>query len=544
MPRTSSHLLWAVAALALAACASAPQRTGTVELRVLALNDYHGYLDPPRGGINVVDASGVTGRQPGGGAARLATLVAERRAQSPHSIFVAAGDLIGASPLLSALFHDEPTIEAMTMMGLELSAVGNHEFDEGPAELLRMQNGGCHPDDGCLGPQRFEGAGFQYLAASTIVDSTGLFPASEIRSFDGVRVGFIGLALEGTPDIVSPAGTSGLSFRDEIVTINAETDRLRAQGVEAIIVLIHEGGYRLAGAGECPGLSGAINAIVEGLHPAVDVVVSGHTNGIYICRTADKLLTGAGQYGAYLTDIVLTLDRASGDVVSADAQNIVVAQEIAQDPAQLAHIEAYRPLAAPMANRVVGTVVAPISNVRNDAGESAMGLVIADSMIAAAEATLRERPDIAFMNPGGVRNSFAAAGPVTYEQLFDVQPFGNDIVVLRMTGAQVEAVLNQQFRSNARFILQVSGASFAWRQTPEGGALVPGSVMIGGAPLDRARTYQVATNSFLADGKDDFSAFLAAQSRTTIGPDLDAFEDYVAAQSPLAAPATGRVRLE
>lgn len=543
---TRSLLLAALALLA--ACATNPPRSATVELRVLAINDFHGNLEPPNGGITVVDEAGAITRVPGGGAPRLATLVAQRRALSEHAIMVAAGDLIGASPMLSALFHDEPTIETMNMMGLALSAVGNHEFDEGPAELLRMQNGGCHPSDGCDGPTPFTGAQFQYLAASTIVDATGetLFPASAVRDFDGVRVGFIGLTLEGTPAALSPTASAGLSFRDEAETVNAEAARLQAQGIEAIVVLLHEGGVRDAGVGDCPGVSGRIVAIVEALDPAVDVVVSGHTNGIYICRFGAMLLTSASQYGALLTDIVLTLDRASGDVVRSQAQNLVVTEAIPEDAALATHIGAYRTRAAPLMNRQVGVLAAPLTRIASPSGESSMGLVIADSMVAGAEAALGVRPDIAFMNPGGVRANLPNAGNVTLSDLFAVTPFGNDVVVVEMTGAEIEALLGQQFRDDRTIILQISeGSSFAWRNRPgQPGALVPGSIRINGAQLDRARTYRVVTNSFLASGGDGFTAFGGERTRTIVGGDLAALDAYVATRSPLSPPATARVRVQ
>jgi 5'-nucleotidase len=530
----TSRTLLLLAALFTASCASAPERSATVELHMLALNDFHGNLESPDGGTRVRDANGVERREIGGGsAARVAALVAERRAAAPHAIMVAAGDLIGASPMLSGLFHDEPTIEAMTMMGLDLSAVGNHEFDEGADELRRMQNGGCHPRDGCRGPAPFEGAGFHYLAASTIVEATGqtIFPASAIRTFDGVRVGFIGLTLEGTPDALAPSSSAGLRFLDEVTTINAEAARLQAEGVQAIVVLLHEGGAREAAPGDCPGLSGAIVPIVEGLSPAVDVVVSGHTNGIYICRVGGKLLTSAGQYGAYLTDITLTLDRASGDVAASSAQNIIVARTLPEDAAVATHVNAYSVLAAPLMRTL------------SNSGESPMGLVVADSMIAGAAAELGQPPHVAFQNPGGVRADLATAGPTTYNSLYSVLPFGNDLVVMDMTGAEIETLIQQQFRGADTTILQISdGSGFAWRMGANGPELVPGSIRIAGAPLDRTRTYRVVTNSFLATGRDGFTAFGGDRVRTFVGGDLAALEAYVAAHSPLQAPSAPRVR--
>jgi len=276
-----SILRLALAALALSAAPAAAQTSAPVDLRILAINDFHGYLRPSPG-IRISDSNDKEKNVlvPAGGSERMATLVRELREGHQNNIFVAAGDLIGASPFLSALFHDEPTIESMSMMGLALSAVGNHEFDEGKDELLRMQNGGCHPIDKCQGPHPFTGAKFHYLAASTIVKDTGktLFPPYEIRTFDGIPVAFIGLTLKGTPSIISPASAAGLEFRDEAETVNAQVAELKAKGIEAIVVLIHEGGLPTGDYNECPGISGPIVDIVKKLDKAVDIVISGHTH--------------------------------------------------------------------------------------------------------------------------------------------------------------------------------------------------------------------------------------------------------------------------
>ena len=251
-------------------------------MRILAINDFHGNLRPPTGGIRIADPAKETKsiEVAAGGVEYMATLVKQLRGQASNTIFVAAGDLIGASPLLSAMFHDEPSIEALSMMGLEIASVGNHEFDEGKDELLRMQNGGCHHVDKCQGPHPFAGATFHYLAASTFDRTTGktIFPAYEIRNFEGIPVAFIGLTLKGTPGMVSPQAVAGLEFRDEAETVNALVPELKARGVEAIVVLIHEGGFPTGNYNECPGISGPIVDIVRKFDKAVDVAISGHTH--------------------------------------------------------------------------------------------------------------------------------------------------------------------------------------------------------------------------------------------------------------------------
>src|SRR5437660_8845691 len=325
-------LLRPVLALAImAALAPAPalaQGKDPVDLRILAINDFHGYLRPFAGGIRIDDPADPTRKitVPAGGAEHMATLVKELRAGRKNSIFVAAGDLIGASPFLSALFHDEPTIEALSLMGLEIASVGNHEFDEGRDELLRMQNGGCHPTDGCQGPHPFKGAQFRYLAASTIEKPTGtsLFPPYAVREFDGIPVAFIGLTLKGTANIVSPPGVAGLEFRDEADTVNALIPELKSRSIEAIVVLIHEGGFPTGDYNECPGISGPIVDIVKKLDKAVDVVISGHTHQAYNCTIDGRLVTSGDKYGTIVTVIDVKLDPQTRDVISAQANNRIV----------------------------------------------------------------------------------------------------------------------------------------------------------------------------------------------------------------------------
>src|SRR5664279_4922696 len=304
-------LLAAALALAFNPPDRAQAQAAPVELRILAINDFHGNLRPPPGGIRIADPADRTKKiaVPAGGSETMATLVKELRRDHPNNIFVAAGDLIGASPLLSAMFHDEPTIESMSMMGLALASVGNHEFDEGKDELLRMQNGGCHPIDKCQGPHPFPGARFHYLAASTFDTSTGktIFPPYEIREFDGIPVAFIGLTLKGTPGIVAPDGVAGLEFRDEADTVNAQVAELKARGVEAIVVLIHEGGLPNGDYNECPGISGPIVDIVKKFDPAIDVVISGHTHRAYVCRIDGRLVTSGDKFGTVVTAIDLKL---------------------------------------------------------------------------------------------------------------------------------------------------------------------------------------------------------------------------------------------
>lgn len=540
--------------LALGGCVATPSPAATgaapVRINLLAINDFHGNLDPPSGGARMFNPANPQKWDvvPAGGAPRLASAV-KQLSERPNTMMVAAGDLIGASPVLSSLYHDEPTIEALSKMGLAITSVGNHEFDEGWQELKRMQDGGCHPKDGCKGPKPFAGADFEYLAASTFLDSgETLFPAYAVRAFDGVKVAFIGLTLEGTPDIITPAARAGISFKDEAETVNALVPKIRAEGIEAIVVLIHEGGYAGAGLDDCHGLSGVIAEIVPKFDDAVDVVVTGHTNGIYICTVDGKLVTSAGAYGTRLTDIAMTIDPRTGDVIGKSARDVVITLDgYAEDADQVALIAQYRVMAEPLMNRLVGATTASFSRSgggADGAGESVMGNLIADAMLEAAK-KVEPGVQIAFMNPGGIRADLVRrdTGVVTFGDIFAIQPFGNDLVAITLTGAQIEQVLREQYQPSGNNILQVSeGFSFTWRQAQgQPIEIVPGSVKLNGVPLVADQSYRIVTNNFLVGGGDSFAGFKVSTKREILGSDITALEDYVVAHSPLAPAAKGRI---
>jgi 5'-nucleotidase len=538
-------------AIMLAPVASLAQAPAPVDLRILAINDFHGYLRPPPFGITIADPEDRTKKitVPAGGAERMATLVGQLREGHKNTIFVAAGDLIGASPFLSAMFHDEPTIEALSMMGLEISSVGNHEFDEGKDELLRMQNGGCHPVDECQGPHPFTGAKFRYLAASTFEKSTGntVLPPYEIREFGGIPVAFIGLTLKGTPGLVSPAGVAGLEFRDEAGTVNALIPELKARGVEAIVVLIHEGGLPTGDYNECPGISGPIVDIVKKFDKAVDVVVTGHTHRAYVCEIDGRLVTSGDKYGTLVTAIDLKLDPVTRDVVSATANNTIVrTATLAKDPQQTALLESYDRLAAPIANRPAGSVTTTLSRVPNHAGESPLGDIVADAQLAATSTEAKGGAVIAFTNPGGVRADIPHKenGAVTYADLFASQPFRNQLVTLTLTGRQIKDMLEQQWLDPKRpRILQVSkGFAYTWDGSkPDGQRIIAERMSLNGAPIDPAASYRVTVNNFLSVGGDGFTVITRGTAPLIGVYDSDALHAYFQANSPVAPTAADRI---
>lgn len=564
LPYRAGLVFTAFATLLLAACASqppAPPQTATIKL--IAFNDFHGNLAPPGRGLEVPDPAdaSATLRLPTGGVAYLAGAVSELKAQNPLNVVVAAGDLISASPPTSALFRQEPSIEALNALGLEYSAVGNHEFDQGIDELRRLQNGGCGGPgapgtESCVkGP--FTGARFRYLGANVTeqASDTPAFPPYLIKRFqvDGrpIGVAFIGEVLKGTPAMVTASGIAGLEFRDEADTANALVPEIRAQGVEAIVLLLHEGGYNQGGFDACEGLSGPAVGILQRLDPAIDVVISGHTHQAYNCQIAGRLLTSAASYGRVISDIDLVLDRNSGEVLSAHARNLPVVNTavpeapqwpaFTPDPVVTAIARQYEELAAPLANRVVGQASGLVLRQPNVHGESVLGDVIADSQLAA---TREHGAQIALMNPGGIRADLGYGEqneqgvPISWGEVFTAQPFGNNLVTMTLSGAQIHRLLESQWREGAEStLLQVSdGFSYAWDgRQPIGQRIDPDSIRLGGAKLDATRNYRVTVNNFLAGGGDGFELLGAGTDVDVAGSDLDAMLDWLASNSPIKA---------
>lgn len=567
MRRRATVGLAALAATAFTAVAVTPDQAEAhakpVDVQLLAINDFHGNLEPPSGSSGTID-----GKAAGGAeylASHLKAMRAAAQQQGKGTVTVAAGDLIGASPLLSAAFHDEPTIEEMNLAGLEFASVGNHEFDEGATELLRMQRGGCHPVDGCADGTPFAGAKFKYLSANAFKTSTGLplLQPFGIKIVNGVPIGFIGMTLEGTPNIVSQQGVAGLRFTDEADTANKYAKILRLLGVKSIVVLLHEGGVQNGGGiNDCTGFSGPIVDIANRMDPSIDVIVSGHTHAAYNCNINGKLVTSASSFGRLVTDINLKIDPRTRDVISASANNVVVTRDVAKDPASTELINRYKTALGPVADRVVGETTQAITKTQENlyqtgvdangkptyqTGESPLGNLIADAQLAATDN--EQNAVAAFMNPGGVRAD-VDAGPVTYAEAFTVQPFANNLVTLDLTGAQLYCMLEQQFTvarvlyasSTVHYVVDVNGTTAPAGTPCAGSRVVRGSLTINGTPVTDTATYRVTVNNFLAGGGDGFSVLTGGTNAVTGQIDLDAFTAYLTEKSPVSAPALDRIQ--
>jgi 5'-nucleotidase len=622
--RSVPAALCALAAAALlGACAAAAPTPAVVHAKIIAFNDFHGNLQSPgRLGAN---SSG--SRVAVGGADALAAWVARLKAQDPNNVVVGGGDFVGASPLVSALFFDEPAVEALNHVGVDFTSVGNHEFDKGAAELLRLQHGGCRLADGrpdpnsCRGlgsarPGTFDGAHFQWLSANVVDKATGrtLLPPYGIKTFDGVPVAFIGMTLKGTPGIVSPAGVAGLEFRDEAATVNALVPQLRAQGVQAIVVLVHQGGVQPGteavdingcndGLREPGGGDSEIARIVGRLDDAVDLVISAHTHAAYNCSAATvgggarglpnragRLVpvTSASAYGRVVSDIDITLDARTHRMLTVrpvnrlvDRSDPAIVQAIADAPAVRDIVQGYAALAGPLTGRVVGTLAAALPAVPDEAGEEPAGSLIADSQLQATQPAALGGAQIAFMNEGGVRSpGYVPAGDarppfaLTYGAAFTVQPFGNSLVTMTLTAAQLKALLEEQFagchgHTGDRMLQPSNGFRFTWRASAPACAKVvdvtftptdvtatppvatgPAQVIVkDGVVRDPARTYRVTVNNFMAAGGDGHSALVAGTERIGGAQDIDAFVQYMRAyqapQQPFdpRSPALGEPRI-
>jgi 5'-nucleotidase len=585
-------ILLAAAALApLATAAAPPASPAPVALRLIGFNDFHGNLEA--GNLNLTLADPAT---PGrgmrvavGGAAALAGMVNRLRDSADHALVLSSGDLIGAAPLVSTLFHHESTIELMGRIGLELNVAGNHEFDAGLAELRRLYRGGCagpsaQPAVTSCALDKFTGARFPLLAAN-VLNAAGrpVFAPWVIRRYEGIPVGVIGAVTRSTPSIVIPSGVAGLRFTDEADAINRSVRELRRRGVKAIVAVLHEGGE--VGASNrradwndasCPGASGPIFEIAKRLDKAVDVVFSAHTHQGYRCELDGRVVIQATSYGRGVSVVDLVLDPRTRDVDARRTRSVnlpvlndgssdpALRDKLAAaapepygallraqrpDPAIAARVAQYAAIVAPKAGEAVGRIAgrynrASAPGVR---GDSAAGRLIADAQLAATRAPATGGARIAFMNPGGIRTDLDCAAPpctVSFGAAFSMQPFGNSLVVMSLTGAQLKALLEAQQPAGSNepsFLQPSSGFSYEWHAKAPAGERVQ-AMRLDGAAIVATQAYRVTVNSFLAEGGDGYVLLKQGTERQGGAQDLDALLAYLKTEPPPAPQAEPRIR--
>ncbi len=594
-------------------CAAAEARTPTVRapftVKIIGFNDYHGTLESP-GTFGQNTSIPAAQRPPVGGAEYLAAYVARLKASNPNTVVVGAGDFIGATPLVSALFLDEPAVETLNKIGLDFNAVGNHEFDKGKDELRRLQNGGCKIGNGgvpdpnsCRGfgssaPGTFDGAKYKWLSANVVDTASGrtLLAPYGVKTFNGVRIAFIGMTLKGTPNIVTPTGVAGLAFNDEADTVNALVPRLRGLGIEAIVVLVHQGGFG-GGNSDINGCVGDlansdIARVIARLDNAVDLVISGHTHAAYNCsantvdngstprptglpnRVGRKIpLTGASAFGRVLTDVNVTLDPVTRDITAVSPTNLLVNRNdadatawVTANPEVRNIVTAYKNASSPLANQAIATITAPVTNGANAAGEMDAGDLIADAQLQATQPAALGGAVMAFMNAGGVRNPGFVNGTVpatypydvTYGNAFTVQPFGNTLFTVTVTAQQIKDLLEQQFGlcnttlTNNRFLQISNGLKYTYKASNTCGSRVldvaftptdltgnapvvtgpTDNIVIAGVVQDPGKTYRITVNNFIATGGDGFSVLLGSTNQLGGAQDIDALVAYLTAFKP------------
>jgi 5'-nucleotidase len=572
--------------------ASGSKVRAPITLSLLAMNDFHGNLLPGSSSVLVADPANPSGtRVPVGGAAYLASLVHQLKQQNPgNTMLLGVGDLIGASPLSSGLFHDEPTIEVLNQIGLEISSVGNHEFDKGASELLRMQRGGCFArtadasaglvgQDTCMNQGRFKGAKFSYLAANVIDQKTdaSLLPAYALRKLGGVTLGFIGLTLKDTPSVVTPAGVAGLKFDDEVASVNKLVPLLQAKGATVIVLLLHQGGQTEAKTAldkSCPGFSGEVLSLSDRMNPAVDLILTGHTHQDYVCHRPDgKLVTQAGSYGRMLTKVDLTIDGKTKKVMAKDANNHLVINDLGvkdakgnliplpagrvalrADPAVDRVLRRYDALSNSVANVVIGRLGAALDRKMTEAGESSLGDVIADAFLAGSSDTSYgpRAAQIAFTNRGGIRSDLTGNLTVTFGQLFSVMPFNNTLVSMDLSGRQLLRLLEQQWESpqpaEGRILSVSQGLTYTWDANQPAGAapgngqrVQPQTLKLHGETVDLDKSYRVTVNSFLASGGDNFTVLKEGKNLQEAEVDSIVVKQYFRATGVVNPPQLNRI---
>ena len=542
----------------------------TIDVKLIAFNDFHGNLKTPGLRVPVADASKSTGFrfEAAGGIEQFSALAQRLKAKNPNHAMVSAGDMVGATPLLSALFKDVPTIEAMNLVGIDFHAIGNHEFDNGITHLKRLKNGGCKVDDktgqpDCEGRAPFAGANFAFLAANVIEESTGkpLFPAWGFKEFEGIKVAFIGMTLRDTPSLVHSESTRGLRFLDEVETVNALVPQIRVQGIEAIVVLWHQGGLQSGGFDECVNFESdnGFKEMVERFDAAIDVVISAHTHVHYVCHFGGKLVTSANSFGTMLTEIDLKLDRVSRDVAGKSARNHLVNPTGPRDQRLAAPLETYVALAKPLENRIVAKATRELELNRVALDETEIGNLVADAhqsagpisknrgdnpSLSAAHFVVNDPQAIAFNNPDSVRSPLipAADGSVTYGDLFKIQPFQNNLVSMTLTGAQIKEALEQQFTGDRVRIMGVSrGFAYSWDNSRQkGDKIIADSITLNGIVIKPDERYRIIAISFLAAGSEGFRVFPKGTDRVVGLLDVDALDNYLSAASPYTPPPLGK----
>ncbi|MFI7587298.1 bifunctional metallophosphatase/5'-nucleotidase [Spongisporangium articulatum] len=528
----------------------------TVKAQLLAINDFHGHLESKGLSISARTAtSHGPGYVPAGGAAYLAAKLKQLKRENKNSLVVSAGDMVGASPMISGYFHDEPTVEAMNKM-VDVGAVGNHEFDEGSKELRRMVNGGCGPSHSCAA-HTYKGVTFDLLAANVVVRRTGkpMLPPTVVRSVGGAKIGFIGVTTIDTPKLLIPSGVVDIAFLDPVETIRKYAPRLRAQGADAVVVIAHEGAAqndgstsKTSGINACDDVRGPVVDITKAVASQVDAVVSGHTHKAYNCRVDGTLLTEAATYGRLVTKIDLTIDTGAHQVVKSSAKNVVVDHDRKPDAAVAKVVKTYEKLIATKASKSVGTLTKAADRAPSRSGETRLGGLVADAQLAATRKT-KAKAQLAIVQRGVLRGDLPK-GKVTTEDVYLAQPQAVKLITKTFTGKQLDAALEGQFcndasTTNDRMVPLNPSANFTYRydtSKPCGKRIRMADTTLDGKAITSTGKYRVTINAFLAAGVDGMAGFAEGTKAVTGVTDQQALTQYLKAKKTVTPPSRTRVR--
>jgi 5'-nucleotidase len=545
------HFITGCVLLVLSACAQLPSKA-PIEINLVALNDFHGYLQPSPFSYTDPANEDLVITTELGGIATLGGMLNEMRKADPYLLFVGVGDLIGGAPPISAMWADEPSIEAMNLLGMDVSAVGNHELDEGKQEFLRQIHGGCEssrPEKSCQLRAEFSGTQFPYIAANLFDSDTGklLVHPYVIKTVRGVKLAFVGAQVKDLTLLVSASSLAGIAVTDEADAINALIPELKRQGVDIVVAVVHQGGNTVDAFDQpdCTNLEGEIVDIAQRLDPAVDLLLSAHTHEAYLCNVGDLPVTQGGSYGRMVSQVTLVFDPEQETVVDVSARNVLVdPKKYTPDSRLLALLKEVETRSEQVLARPIARIGAElISRTANAAGESAMGDLVADAQLFA---TAPLGAQVAFMNTGGIRSELMLANnqlQVTYAQVASVHPFKGSLQLLTLTGAQIKALLEQQWQSDGEGSfkpLQISHSlRYQWNPIlPRGERVLVDSIKLNGEVIQPDTSYRISVNSFLADGGDGFLVLTQGADRVdTEIPDLPALIDYLVAQDKLDIPA-------
>ncbi|MGG3468785.1 5'-nucleotidase C-terminal domain-containing protein [Neobacillus pocheonensis] len=492
-----------------------------IQLQLLGVNDFHGQLNITRK-FNGKDVGRVE---------YLAAYLKQKKAKNKNTLLVHAGDMVGASAPVSSLLQDEPTIKVLNKLGFDVGTLGNHEFDQGVKEMMRLIHGGFHPTTGY-----FEGTQFPYICANVIDVKTGksLLPPYKIIKVNDIPIGFIGVVLDDTPSMVNSDGIKDIKFIDEVTAINQAVSQLKKQGVKAIIVLAHNEGRQTRPNG-AP--AGEIVEMAKKVDDEVDVMFAGHSHTFLNTEVDGKLLIQAYSYGTAFSDVSVEIDPITKEIVSKKAEIVMVYQESIKPDGEIKKmVEEYEAEVSSFVNEVVGKAADDIPASRNENGESALGNLIADSL------RKEMHSDFAFINPGGIRADLHK-GDITYGELLTILPFKRKLVKMTLTGEQIRLLLNQQWQPGKLRMLQISGLKYTWDSTKPVGSKVVDIFSADGTAIDPKENYTVTVNDYLADGGDNFTVFRKGTHKTAGPVDIDVFKKHVLQLTdPLTPLIEGRIK--